>query len=104
MLRSVWYRINAMDSGILMFSLPLIASNLLQILFNISDIAVVGRFAGPIALGAVGSTTTLVTLYTTFIIGIANGVNVTVAYTIGKGKNEAVKRAVFTAFALWTMM
>nr|MCR5007471.1 oligosaccharide flippase family protein [Oribacterium sp.] len=87
-------------SGILMFSLPLIASNLLQILFNISDIAVVGRFAGPIALGAVGSTTTLVTLYTTFIIGIANGVNVTVAYTIGKGKNEAVKRAVFTAFAL----
>ena len=91
-------------SGILMFSLPLIASNLLQILFNISDIAVVGRFAGPIALGAVGSTTTLVTLYTTFIIGIANGVNVTVAYTIGKGKNEAVKRAVFTAFALCLMI
>ena len=87
-----------------MFSLPLIASNLLQILFNISDIAVVGRFAGPMALGAVGSTTTLVTLYTTFIIGIASGVNVTVAYTIGKGKSEAVRRAVFTAFVLCLMI
>ena len=45
---------------ILLFSLPLIASNLLQVLFNMSDVAVVGRFAGPLALGAVGSTTTLV--------------------------------------------
>ena len=87
-------------SGILMFSLPLIASNLLQILFNISDIAVVGRFAGPIALGSVGSTTTLVTLYTTFIIGISSGVNVTVAFAMGRGKEDAVKRAVFTAFIL----
>ena len=87
-------------SGILMFSLPLIASNLLQILFNISDIAVVGRFAGSIALGSVGSTTTLVTLYTTFIIGISSGVNVTVAYAMGRGKEDAVKRAVFTAFIL----
>ena len=86
--------------GIFLFSLPLIASNLLQILFNISDIAVVGRFAGPIALGAVGSTTTLVTLFTTFIIGISGGVNVTVAFAIGHGKEEAVKRAVFTAFVL----
>ena len=87
-------------SGILMFSLPLIASNLLQILFNISDIAVVGRFAGSIALGSVGSTTTLVTLYTTFIIGISSGVNVTVAFAMGRGKEDAVKRAVFTAFIL----
>ncbi|MBP3241956.1 MAG: MATE family efflux transporter [Oribacterium sp.] len=86
--------------GIFLFSLPLIASNLLQILFNISDIAVVGRFAGPIALGAVGSTTTLVTLFTTFIIGISGGVNVTVAYAIGHGKKESVTRAVFTAFVL----
>lgn len=86
--------------GILLFSLPLIASNLLQILFNISDIAVVGRFAGSIALGAVGSTTTLVTLFTTFIIGISGGVNVTVAYAIGHGRKESVTRAVFTAFTL----
>ncbi len=89
--------------GILLFSLPLIASNLLQILFNISDIAVVGRFAGPMALGAVGSTTTLVTLFTTFIIGISGGVNVTVAYAIGKGKKDSVSCAVYTAFIMCTI-
>ena len=49
---------------ILAFSLPLMLSNVLQVLFNMSDIAVVGRFSGPIALGAVGSTATLVTLFT----------------------------------------
>lgn len=38
---------------ILAFSLPLMLSNVLQVLFNMSDIAVVGRFSGPIALGAV---------------------------------------------------
>ena len=64
---------------ILLFSLPLIASNLLQVLFNMSDVAVVGRFAGPLTLGAVGSTTTLVTLFTGFVIGMSNGVNVLTA-------------------------
>ncbi len=87
-------------SGILFFSIPLIASNLLQILFNISDIAVVGRFAGSIALGSVGSTTTLVTMFTAFVIGVGNGVNVIVAQAIGKGQQREVKRAVFTSFIL----
>ena len=49
---------------ILLVSLPLVLSNLLQVLFNMSDIAVVGRFAGSTALGAVGSTSTFVTLFT----------------------------------------
>ena len=56
---------------IFVFSLPLMISNLLQVLFNMADIAVVGRFAGSIALGAVGSTTTLVTLFTGFLIGVS---------------------------------
>ena len=55
-------------SGILFFSIPLILSNLLQILFNMSDIAVIGRFAGPAALGSVGSTTTLVMMFTGFLM------------------------------------
>ena len=41
---------------IMVFSVPLMFSNILQVVFNISDVAVVGKFAGPIALGAVGST------------------------------------------------
>ena len=61
---------------ILLVSLPLVLSNLLQILFNMSDVAVVGRFAGSTALGAVGSTSTFVTLFTGFLIGLSNGVNV----------------------------
>ena len=52
---------------ILLVSLPLALSNLLQILFNLSDVAVVGRFAGSTALGAVGSTATFVTLFTGFL-------------------------------------
>ena len=46
------------------FSIPLIFSNLLQVLFNMADVAVVGRFAGSTALGAVGSTTIFVSLFT----------------------------------------
>ena len=49
---------------ILAFSIPLMLTNLLQVLFNMSDIAVLGRFAGDDALGAVGSTSTLVYLIT----------------------------------------
>ena len=64
---------------ILLVSLPLALSNLLQILFNMSDVAVVGRFAGSTALGSVGSTATFVTLFTGFLIGLSNGVNVLVA-------------------------
>ena len=57
------------------FSVPLMVSNVVQVLFNMSDIAVVGRFAGSTALGAVGSTATLVTLFTGFLMGVGNGVN-----------------------------
>lgn len=87
-------------SGIFLFSFPLILSNLLQILFNMSDIAVVGRFAGSIALGAVGSTTTLVTLFTSFLIGIGGGVNVVTAQAFGRGEREDVRKTVHTAFLL----
>ena len=68
---------------ILLVSLPLMLSNLLQVLFNMSDVAVVGRFAGSTALGAVGSTSILVTLFTGFLIGLSNGINVLVAHFYG---------------------
>ncbi len=55
--------------NLLLFSLPLIEVPVLEVLFNLSDVAVVGRFADYLALGAVGSTTLLVTLFT----GIMNG-------------------------------
>lgn len=78
---------------IFIFSLPLMLSNVLQVLFNMSDLAVVGRFAGSEALGAVGSTTTLVMLFTGFLIGIGSGVNTLIARHIGASEDEAVARA-----------
>lgn len=82
---------------ILFFSIPLIFSNLLQVLFNMADIAVVGRFAGERALGSVGSTTILVTLFTSFLIGLSGGVNVLVALNIGAGNTGEVRETVHTA-------
>ena len=54
--------------GIFIFSLPLIFTNMLQVLFNIADVAVAGRFAGAAALGAVGSTTTPIYFYIGMLI------------------------------------
>ena len=85
---------------ILRFSLPLMLSNVLQVLFNMSDIAVVGRFAGPEALGAVGSTAILVTLFTGFLIGMGSGVNVVVARCLGAGRHRETSEAVHTAAIL----
>lgn len=82
---------------ILRFSLPLVLSNLLQVLFNMSDIAVVGRFAGSAALGSVGSTTIFVTLFTSFLIGLSNGVNVLVARYFGARHPRDVAETVHSA-------
>lgn len=84
---------------ILLFGLPLMASNLLQVLFNMSDIAVVGQFASSkeIAIGAVGSTTMLVNLYTGILIGIGSGINVIVARYFGANDKKNLKEAVHTS-------
>ena len=81
---------------ILLVSLPLALSNLLQVLFNMSDVAVVGRFAGSTALGAVGSTSIFVTLFTGFLIGLSNGINVLVARFYGARHTERCPQAPFT--------
>lgn len=85
---------------ILLFSLPLMFSNVLQVLFNMSDIAVVGRFAGSNALGSVGSTTILVMLLTGILIGIGSGVNVVVARCIGIGNKKDISDAIHSAFLI----
>ena len=82
---------------ILVFSLPLVASNLLQAVFNMTDIAVVGRFAGSAALGSVGSTTIFITLMTGFLIGLGGGVNVLVARFYGAEHPRDVEKSVHSA-------
>lgn len=86
--------------GILAFSIPLILSNLLQVLFNMSDIAVVGQFAGSHALGSVGSCTILVTLTTGLPLGLGGGVNALVARCVGARDSQRVRESVDSAFAV----
>ena len=81
----------------LLFSLPLMASNLLQVLFNMADIAVVGRFAGPLPLAAVGSTATAVTLFTGVLIGVSGGVNALIARYFGAKDDRQLRRTVHSA-------
>ena len=82
---------------ILIFSIPLMISNVLQVLFNMADVAVVGRFAGAMALGSVGSTTTLVTMFTGFLIGMSGGINVLTAHYLGAGDKKGTTQIVHTA-------
>lgn len=87
--------------NIFLFSLPLMLSNVLQVLFNMSDVAVVGRFSSDAsALGAVGSTTTYVALFTGLLIGMGTGVNAVMAQRIGAGDDEGTSRTAHTAFII----
>lgn len=85
---------------IFFFSVPLILSNLLQVLFNMSDMAVVGRFAGAASLGSVGSTAQLVFFFTGIVIGIASSVNVIVAFYIGRKNQKDITQTIQTAFII----
>lgn len=86
--------------GIFIFSLPLFFSNLLQVLFNMTDVAVIGKFSSSTALGAVGSTSMLVTLFTGFLIGMGNGVNVLVARYYATKDEKRLHDCVHTSFLL----
>ena len=84
---------------ILTFALPLALSGILQLLFNAADVIVVGRFVGPQALAAVGSTGSLTNLITNLFIGLSVGVNVVVAMNYAAAKYEEVSRVVHTSIA-----
>jgi len=80
-------------SKMLVFVLPLIATSILQLLFNAADTIVVGRFVGPNALAAVGATSSLVNFFLNLIIGISVGANVVIAQLIGAGKKKEANLA-----------
>ena len=98
------YEIN-MCNGTLMdklisFSLPLMLSGILQLLFNAVDIIVVGRFTGRQALAAVGSTTALINIFTNLFIGISLGANVLAARFYASGKEKEMSETVHTSITL----
>ena len=84
-------------SKILLFSVPLMMSGILQLLFNAADIIVVGRFAGSSALAAVGSTSSLINLLINVFVGLSVGVNVLVAKYYGGQREKDMSETVHTA-------
>lgn len=82
------------------FSIPLMLSGILQLLFNAVDIIVVGRFTGSEALAAVGSTTALINVFVNFFIGISLGSNVLAARFYAAGKDKEMSETVHTAITL----
>lgn len=84
---------------ILSFSFPLMLTGILQLLFNAADVIVVGRFVGPKAMAAVGTTGTIVNLLVNLFLGLSLGVNVCMAQCIGAGKKKEAKEVLSTAFS-----
>lgn len=82
---------------ILLYSLPLMLSGILQLLFNAADVVVVGRFAGSNALAAVGSTSSLINLLVNVFMGLSVGTNVMVARFFGAGQKKELEEMVHTA-------
>lgn len=85
---------------ILAFSVPLMLTGILQLLFNAADVIVVGKFAGSVALAAVGSTGSLINLLVNVFIGISTGANVLTARFFGSQDRERMHRCVHTAMLL----
>ncbi len=85
---------------ILAFCIPIMLSSLLQSLYNAADVVVVGRFAGPLPLAAVGATGPLITLFLNLFISVAVGTSVTVAVSVGAKNHARTARLVHNSMLL----
>ena len=83
--------------NILLYTIPIILTSLLQLLFNAADLVVVGRFCGSVSVGAIGATGALTNLMVNFFIGLSVGTGVTVAHAVGGREDGVVHRTVHTA-------
>ena len=83
--------------GVITYTIPIILTGILQLLFNAADLVIVGRFCGSISVAAVGATGSITNLIVNLFIGLSVGAGVTVAHALGSREEEAVHRAVHTA-------
>lgn len=82
---------------IVRYTIPIILTGILQLLFNAADLIVVGRFCGSVSVAAVGATGSIINLIINLFIGLSVGAGVTVAHGLGAGRDEEVHRTVHTA-------
>ena len=83
--------------NIVLYTIPIILTSILQLLFNAADLVVVGRFCGSISVAAVGATGSITNLMVNFFIGLSVGAGVTVAHGLGSREDAAVHNTVHTA-------
>ncbi|MBQ3600818.1 MAG: MATE family efflux transporter [Lachnospiraceae bacterium] len=86
--------------NIIRFSVPVILTGILQLLFNACDMVVVGSYAGSNALAAVGSTTSLTNLFVNTFMGLSIGANVITAYSLGAKEEKRTEKIVHTAVTI----
>ena len=82
--------------SIIQYTIPIILTSILQLLFNAADMVVVGRYCGSIYVAAVGATGSLTALIVNLFIGLSVGTSVAVAHAIGAGENANVSKTVHT--------
>ena len=86
--------------SIVLYTIPIILTSVLQLLFNAADLMVVGRFCGSVSVAAVGSTTSITNLLVNFFIGLSVGTGVTVAHGLGSRRDSIVHNTVHTALPM----
>ncbi len=82
---------------IILYTLPIILTGVLQLLFNAADLVVVGRFGSDTSVASVGATSSIINLITNLFIGLSVGAGVAVAHGLGAGKSDEVHKTVHTA-------
>ena len=87
-------------SKMVLFALPIMAMNILQLMFNTTNMIVVGRFSGKEALAAVGATGAIINLIVNLFMGLSVGTSVIVAQDHGAGRPDSVSRSVHTSIAI----
>lgn len=87
-------------SNLLLFSVPMMLSGILQLLFNAADISIAGQYIGDHEMGAIGATGTLINLLVNLFVGLSVGVTVSLGQAIGSGQKERVDQIVHTATVL----
>lgn len=87
-------------SRIVLFVLPLVATNLLQVLYNAADMVVVSLSTAPDAVGAIGTTGAFINLVVNIFIGFSTGSNVVVARHLGARDEENAQNAVHTSILI----
>lgn len=85
---------------ILAFSLPIMGTNLLQVMYTLADSVIVGNFVGPTALGAVGLTGSLTWLLLTFCLGIGTGASIVISQYYGAQKSGEIQVSIGASYSL----